>query len=110
MEGHLHSLDMFLLLGEGARPDMGLRTVGFQLNLIRNAAPGLLPIAIDRRANLLCLIFGQDWKDRKPSVSYFDREREDGDDIFPVSASFDDFLQSLLDPGEEVKESICLEG
>jgi hypothetical protein len=86
---------MFLLLGEGARPDMGLRTVGFQLNLIRNAAPGLLPIAIDRRANLLCLDFGQDWKDRKPSVPYFDREREDGNDIFPVSASFDDFLQLL---------------
>jgi hypothetical protein len=43
-------------------------------------------------------------------VSYFDRERDDGDDIFPVSASFDDFLHSLLDPGEEVKESICLEG
>jgi hypothetical protein len=109
MEGRLRSLDMFLLLCKGARPNMGLRTMSFQLNLVRDAAPGLVPIAVDRLANLVCLDFGDDWTDPEPSVAYFDRERKDGDEIFPVSASFDDFLLTLMDPGEEAKESISSE-
>lgn len=101
-EGCIRNLGAFVLLDINDEPTRWASTMAAQIGLLEQAAPGLLPFAFDFRGNLVCLDYGEDWKDPIPTVAYYDRARHAGDDVLPVAPSFQDFLDSLMaDDGED---------
>lgn len=96
-KGWVRNLGAFALLGAESPVADAASTVVAQLALLEGVAPGLFPFAFDLRGNLVCLDYGENWEDRVPSVAYYDRARQIGDDVLPVSPSFPEFLDELMD-------------
>ena len=94
--GCIRNLGAFVLLDADGEPHRWSTTVAAQIGLLERTAPGLLPIALDLRGNLVCLDYGEDWTDDAPTVTYYDRARQAGDDVLPVAPSFQEFLEGLM--------------